>query len=109
MVLFWSLARSTWRRQGSAIYYVDAIAELLVNNEARVFAIGGGDPPASLSTRLQQCVDISSAASHTSTQSDVVDVEILDRRFGVVSPVRRDWNLGLIRSAGPASSLHLIR
>ena len=43
-VLFWSLSRSTWRRQGSAIYYADAIAELLVNNEARVSAIGGGDP-----------------------------------------------------------------
>jgi len=30
--------------QGSAIYYVDAIAEVLVNNEARASAIGGADP-----------------------------------------------------------------
>lgn len=44
MILFWSLARSTWRLQGSAIYYVDAIAELLIHIEARVFAIGGDDP-----------------------------------------------------------------
>jgi hypothetical protein len=43
-VLFWSLSGSTWRRQGSVISYVDPIAELLVNNQARVSAIGGGDP-----------------------------------------------------------------
>lgn len=73
MVLFLALARATWRAQGSAIYYVDAIAELLVNSEARQSAIGG-DHPCSLSTRLQQCVGISPAASHIGTQSDVVDV-----------------------------------
>jgi hypothetical protein len=48
------------------------MAELLVNIEARVSAIGGGDP-CYLSPRLQQCVDLSFAASHINTKIDVVE------------------------------------
>ena len=44
ILLFRLLAGSTCRRQGSVLYYVDAILYLLVNIEGVEFAIGGDDP-----------------------------------------------------------------
>jgi hypothetical protein len=61
------------------IYYVDAIAEVLVNNEARASAIGGGDPcfPVDKIAAMRGLFFCCESFQHTKSLFDVV---ILSRK-----------------------------
>jgi hypothetical protein len=101
-VLFWSLSRSTWRRQGSAIYYADPISELLVNNEELVFLRLAAVTPVDKMTTMRRYFF---STSHIRTQSDLFHVVNPNRGFEVfgevtawlepgVDPFRGTRNLG---------------